>query len=262
MKFAVAVFLCCAINAQTQTEPEFEAVSVKPVEGARNAASCDGGPGTNDPTTFRCHGVSLTFLLIYAFKVNYDQVQGPDWLKSQTFDLMARIAPGSTYDQFRVMLQNMLAERFGLRSHRETKEVTMFQLVVAKSGAKLKPAAQEPATQNAPNALEREGYPAPGREGMSIIDGRARFKSPHAEMNAIAGLLSGQLGRPVSNATNLPGEFDIDLHWVTEARSAQGDNGPTLLRAIEEQLGLRVESRKGSYAYLVVDHMDKLPTEN
>lgn len=256
-----ALSICCTICAQ-ETKLEFEAASIKPVTGARNSSGCEGGPGSNDPTTFRCQNISLTFLLIYAFQVNYDQVQGPDWMKSQSFDVVARVAPGSTYDQFTVMLQHMLAARFGLSAHRETKEVTRFQLVVAKGGAKLKPAAQDSAAQNPPGAQEKEGYPALGKQGMAIADGRARFKDPHAEMNAVAGMLSGQLGRPVMNATNIEGAYDVDLVWVTEARAAQGDSGPTLMRAIQEQLGLKVESSKGPYEYLVVDHMEKQPTAN
>ncbi len=123
----------------------FEAASVKPAaapvpdgRGRIMIAGPSGGPGTKDPGRIRYPFMNLKQLLTTAYDVKAYQISGPAWLDSERYDITATMAPGTTKEQFQVMLQNLLAERFKVAIHRETKELPMYSLVVAKSGSKLK----------------------------------------------------------------------------------------------------------------------------
>ena len=96
-----------------------------------------GGPGTKDPGRINYSGVTLKMLLKRAYDIGPEQISGPDWLDSERYDIMATVAAGTTPEQFRLMLQNLVAERFELRQHRETKTLAVYLLIVAKNGPKL-----------------------------------------------------------------------------------------------------------------------------
>jgi uncharacterized protein (TIGR03435 family) len=98
-----------------------------------------GGPGTKDPGRITYNGVTLKMLLKRAYDISPDQISGPDWLDSERYDIVAKVPPGTTPEQFRLMLQNLLAERFELRQHRETKTLPVYLLTVANNGPKLEP---------------------------------------------------------------------------------------------------------------------------
>ena len=227
--------------------------------------------------------MSLQNLLVRASGMEYFQVTGPDWMSSQMFEVAVKVPEGTTKEQFAEMLQNMLIDRFGLKAHHESREITRYELVVAKGGSKLKEAAETPASAPPPGPgragkpeLDKDGYPLleRGRPGMAIMNGRARLFNPGMTMERLAGQLSGQLGKPVADMTGLKGKYDIGLYWSAEQMRAgapgagpapaapEFDSGPTLERAIQEQLGLRLEAKKGMVDFLIVDHMEKLPTDN
>ena len=271
----LAILAGCQAHAQSDATVEFEVVSIKPSPppGGTIFVKCDGGPGSADPTLFHCQNLSLTNLISRAYQLNYDQVSGPDWLRWQMFDLMAKVPAGTDDDQFRAMLRNVLAERFKMTAHRDSKELTVFDLVVAKGGPKLKatensalaPASAYGDTEGAPAAprLDKDGYPSlGGRPGFTMMRGRARVFQPKWTLEALAGMLTGQLGRPVTNATGLTGLYEISLYWSSDSGSADNDGAPTLMRAIQEQLGLRLEPRKGVVDFLAIDHIEKVPTAN
>jgi uncharacterized protein (TIGR03435 family) len=95
------------------------------------------------------------------------------------------------------------------------------------------------------------------------MNGRGRMYQPALTMEEFAEFLTGQMASPVTDATGLKGKYEISLYWTTEPlKAADGDAGPTLMRALQEQLGLRLEAKKGPVDFLVVDHIEKLPTDN
>jgi uncharacterized protein (TIGR03435 family) len=285
-----ALLLLCGgrdARAQASAGPEFEAASLKPsapTDGRAYTVGCSGGPGTKDPALYRCENISIANWVMTAYKINYFQFSGPDWMQNTRFDLQAKLPEGATKDQLSLMVQSLLADRFKLVVHHESREVTRYELVVAKNGPKFKEAApKEEASSDAqrpgafvPPALGKDGYPEfrPGRPGMAIYKGgKARMYEPEATMERLAGLLAGQLAKPVADLTGLKGKYDISLYWNSDttfrlaapgatASTTEIDSGPTLMQALQDQLGLRLESKKGPVDFVVVDHAEKVPSEN
>jgi uncharacterized protein (TIGR03435 family) len=252
---------------------------------------CRGGPETRDPGLYTCQNMNLTSLMTHAYNIASYQLSAPSWIDDARFDIRAKVHEGATSDDFRLMLQNLLAERFKLAVHYESREIAKYDLVVAKNGPKLKPPI-EPASPNGqppapgPPGRDKEGYPVlpPGRQGMAMMNGKARLYDPGMTMEMLATRLGGQMRKPVTDATGLTGKYEIALSWAFEMmRSAaplgpaavgggntpmptasipDGDSGPTLEKAIQDQLGLRLEAKKGAVDFLVVDHVEKTPSEN
>lgn len=177
---------------------------------------------------------------------------------------MARIPPGADRRQFGLMQQRLLAERFGLKVHFEKKETTVYELTVAKGGPKFKesqePAAEKPETAWRPPA------------GGPPVRTRAHVNLKGDSVADLANFLSNQLGQPVMDATGLSGRYDFDLSFLMEpggrAAGPVASNGPepelgiSLIDAVRDQLGLRLERKKGQTDILVVDHAEKVPIEN
>src|SRR5581483_7449185 len=141
-----AVMFCSAIPLLAQAaRVEFEAASIKPAEAAAipgggrgYRVGFAGGPGTSDPSRIDYKGASLKMLLMRAYGLPAYQVIGPEWLGSERFDLVATLPPATTKEQLAIMLQKLLQDRFGLQTHRESREMSLFVLIPAKSGPKLK----------------------------------------------------------------------------------------------------------------------------
>lgn len=279
MRFGSAGF------AKTDARLEFDAASVKPVSPGMNGYTVrfHGGPGTDDPTMFVCENMSLSNLINSAYGLNFGQLSAPDWANGAMFNVNARVPKGATYEQFQVMLQNLLADRFQLKVHRETSERAAYKLVVAKNGPKFKAAAappvEEPGEDSPPRAaepkpfqLDAERYPAfgPGESGTRMSGNRARMVYPRMTMADFAGTIGAYVHAVVTDSTGLSGAYEISLSWVTGGMHAastgedtEGDPGPTLFQALQQQLGLRlVESSKVPVERLVVDHAEKVPAEN
>ena len=273
-----------SVQAQQLAKLEFEVASVKqsppPPAGVGSVVFCRGGPGTNDPALYTCGNINLSALIGTAYHVAYYQLSAPDWMLATRFDVRAVVPEGTTKEQFSIMLQNLLADRFKVKVHRESREIQRYELVVTKNGPKFKeatpavPQDERAAIRPGFPVRDKDGYPVIGtRGGMAISYGKARAYWPGITMELLAGQLSGQLQRPVTDATGLPGKYDISLYWdaeITLRASAPGadltaaaiDSGPTLTQALQDQLGLRVESRKGPVDFVVVDHAEKVPAEN
>jgi uncharacterized protein (TIGR03435 family) len=278
-------FACVVGHAQsTGARPTFDAASVKaapPPDGrGGRRVGMTGGPGTDSPGRINFENIGLGAVIGKAYDVKYYQISGPAWFESERFNIIATVPLGTTKDQFRLMLQNLLADRFNLALHKESREMSIYSLTVAKNGPKLKKAAPDPPhdandAADAPNggggklAADADGYPAL-RPGMTMaimstpIGPRARLANKeHTEW--LAGMLSGQLGRPVVDATGLTGEYDISLYWIPQrpdSIAADDPNGPDLIAALQQQLGLKLEPKKGPIEVLVVDHAEKTPTAN
>jgi uncharacterized protein (TIGR03435 family) len=190
--------------------------------------------------------VSLSALVMQAYRVKPYQVSGPDWMGTQYFDISAKIPDGATKEQVPEMVRALLEERFHLAAHKESKEMLINALVEAKGGAKLKPAAPG-ATMD--YRLTR------GDNGIS-----------HVQITATVATIADTLGnfglaeRPVIDMTGIAGIYAISLDFTPPT-------GPSPLAGMDfsealPQIGLKIESRKVPMDMIVVDHMEKLPTDN
>jgi len=282
-----------AHGQSADTHPAFEVASVKPVapDSGSWSGGMRGGPGTNDPTRFSAENMSLSSLVMRAYGINRFQFSGPSWMDTERFNVAAKVREGATKEQFRLMLQSLLAERFRLTLHHEQKEMPIYELVAGKNGPKLKESVQAPARKDggpepAPplssgppeDTLGKDGYPvlpavlSAGTLRVSSMSGRTRLQATQVSMEQLAGGLS--MDRPVKDATGLKGKYDFSLTWVrSNMRSVQvsgdtvvvppdDDSGPTIFTAIQEQLGLKLEPKKGPADILVVDHVERLPAGN
>ncbi len=200
-----------------------------------------------------------------------------------------RVPAGTTKDRFDGMLQNLLRERFKLAFHYQQKEVPTYELTVAANGPKMKesrpgtPGESEPwwISSGSTKALDKDGYPvfAEGDNGLASSAGHSRWTAFNVSTAEIAKTLSDQSNRPVVDATGLKGAYNVDLKWVVdlnftlserkkaEVREQVGDlpdggGGPMLVRAVQDQLGLKLNSAKGPGQIVVVDHVEKVPSGN
>jgi len=261
------IIAAMTVRCLAQDGPTFEVASLKPAaiaSGGGYTSWSRGGPGTGDPTRIDYHNVSLSDLICRGYAVEYYQLVGPDWLMSERYELAATLATGTTKEQFQAMFRNLLIDRFKLQVHRDQKEMERYSLTVGKRGAKLKPHVETPepdTPQSFGSRTDSDGYPVVPRAGMAMINGYARMKYPNWDVDTIAGMLAMQLRAPVHNDTGLTGKFDFELFWSTRPPAAD-DSGPDLATAVQEQLGLKVERKKGPVDVVVIDHVERTPTAN
>ena len=274
----------CAYG-QAADAPSFEVASVKPASPSATAISCSGGPGTTSPGIWRCSNVPLAFLISrsYGFQAYQFTPRAP--CCQGRFDFTAKVPVGATKEQFQRMIQKLLEERLKLKLHHEQKEMAIYELTVGEKGPKVKESApdasSEPEDPWAPPeySMGKDGYPVfpAGRGGLAGPNGHYRWTGFNLSMQEIVKTLSFHLGRPVVDATRLKGKYDIDMKWGVDVawllemagRRDQiaelpdtGPTGPTLIRAVQDQLGLKLNSKKGLGDFVVVDHVEKVPTEN
>ena len=185
--------------------------------------------------------------------------------------------PDTTKDKFRIMLQNLLAERFKLAIHRETKDLPTYSLVVAKTGLKMKESPESSEDQPPPTQRQTDNYgfpilPAHGspRHMEFAMKDRARLVGYQQTTQDLAGHL-GLLDRPVIDATGLTAKYDFTLTFSLEGLGIAPAGGgpatdvetpPDIFSAIQSQLGLKLESKKGPIELIVIDHIEKTPTVN
>jgi uncharacterized protein (TIGR03435 family) len=194
-------------------------------------------------------------LITYAYEVKDFQVSGgPRWASSETYDIVAKGDGNATRPQLRLMLQALLKDRFKLALRHETKDAPTYELVVAKGGSKI----QEDTTS------------ARQRIGMTGVGKVVAQKASLVMFTEVLGTLTG---RPVVDKTGLPSTYSFKLDWTPEVgeRGLPGlarpdavppdSNGPSLFTALQEQLGLRLQSAKGPVESLVIEDAEK-PTEN
>ncbi len=275
-------FGCGAAFAQlTDTRPAFDAASVKPApppdgRGSGRRVGMMGGPGTNSPGRIDYENIGLGAVIRKAYNVKYYQISGPSWFDSERFNIVATVPPGTTEEQFRLMLQNLLADRFKLTLHKETRELPVYSLLIAKNGPKLKKATPDPppdandaggGNPGAPLKKDVEGYPMLRRGmTMAITGDRARLANK-AHMDWLVDMLASQTGRPVVDATGLTDEYEFTLSWIPQPPGAgpaivEDPAGPDLFAALQEQLGLRLEPKRAPMEVLVIDRAEKVPTAN
>ena len=229
--------LTFAAGAQT---PTFEVASIKPAR-SEGVSSIRPSPGR-----VSMENVSLKKLILNAYGIPDDQgyaVAGPDWLTTESFDIEATFPADTPLPQLRQMMQTLLAERFRLTLHRENRQLPIYKLVTTKNGPKI-----------------HAGTDGPPR----TAGGPGRLEATRVTMQKLTDLLARQAGLPVVDSTGLKGVFDFTLTWSPDegATTDGGASGPSIFTALQEQLGLKLESGKGPVEVLVVDHMEKVPTRN
>ena len=290
---AGAVFAVSLVHAQSAVE--FEVATIKPaaVPAGRGAIRPGprGGPGSGDPGRLTYSYSTIADLMANAYSVKRSQISGaPNWLDSERFDIVAKVPEGATKEQAKVMLQHLLAERFKLALHRETKEMPVYALVVGSKGPKLK----ETSIAEAPPAPDAPPPPRPGMRGMKMgpegcpeMPGRAgtfTMMTPNGEcmisngqmMADLAAQLSNGFDRPVTDQTGLKGRYDFKLRYdpasmaggrggpkdALDPAPAGGEGAASIFSALQEQLGLKLEARKGAVEVLVIDHVEKTAAKN
>jgi uncharacterized protein (TIGR03435 family) len=248
MVLAVASLLVCvsgAVYGQSAVAQRFEVASIKPSNADPNSTSgIQTGHGRLD-----ANNVTLKRCMMGAFGVGPHQISGgPGWLESDRFEISAKSDQPINDDAgLMVMLQSLLAERFKLVFHRETRTISAFVLEVAKKGPKLQKAEAGEASTN--TSTSNTGV---------MIDAHS------TDMDSFAKILARNTELPVVNHTGLAGIFNFKLYWAPEnARPKDGAamEGASIFSAIQEQLGLRLRSQKAPVEFLVIDHVEK-PSEN
>ncbi len=236
--------------ASIQAQPAPSRVAPRSFDVASVKANQTGGEsrraGSSPGGVFTATNVTLKLLISRAYGVAEGQIEGgPGWIDTETYDISAKADTPleMSREEVRPCLQALLAERFGLRIHRGTKQGSVLSLVVAKNGPKFK---------------EHAGGGLSGI-GASSDSGKAAITGTKATMARLAEYLSGQAGRPVIDHTGLKGEYDFRVEWVLDQASAL--IGPSIFTAMTEQLGLKLEATKGPIEKIMVDQA-KRPSAN
>jgi uncharacterized protein (TIGR03435 family) len=226
--------------------PEFEAASVKPTP----AGTFHRGP-VNGPERFSRSGVTAKDLVSWAYDLEYFQIAGgPAWFTSEHYEIQARSGMPANSEQMRHMVQSLLADRFHLKLHREMRELSGYALVVAKNGSRL--------------PIAKEVKPDTER-GMQMGFG-FMFSNGGVTLAHLARGLTLLVGQPVVDQTGLGGNYDVKVEYdqstVAKGTAADPSGGPSIFTALQEQLGLRLESQKRlKVDTLVIDDLEK-PSDN
>jgi uncharacterized protein (TIGR03435 family) len=228
-----------ATGVLVAAQPSFEVASVKLTPPGGDGMFHMSSPGA---ANFNVTNITMENLISFAFGVDSDRVSGKqNWLGSESYDVSAKAEGGREIpaDQLKLMLQQLLADRFKLSLHREMKDTQGYALVIAKDGQKLDPS---------------KGGPSRG----DILRGGLRLQN--LSVQVLAGMLTCPTGRPVVDETGIKGNFDIKLEYAPEG--ATDSPLPSIFTALQEQLGLKLTPQKVPVEMLVVDHVERVPTEN
>jgi uncharacterized protein (TIGR03435 family) len=233
-----------AAAAQPQpTRPTFDVATIKldPCGGQRsNRGSTDQLISTDQ---------TLKQLVVLAYSVQPYQVTGPAWMESVCFDITAKYPPGTKFADRWLMMRTLLEDRFHLTVHHDTKEMTGYALLVSKAGFKLK--SSDPG----------EDSTSGGNQGHVWT-----FSARKIPMSILAYELADSLSDIVVDRTGLGGVYDFQLKWASDDMNASGganpDSAPSLFTALEDTLGLTLQRQKVPVPIIVVDSVDRAPTEN
>jgi bla regulator protein blaR1 len=285
----VALICGIAVSAQTPAGPTFEVASVKANKSGDKRTMMQAQPGGRLTAT----NVPLRVLIGNAYRLqDFQLIGGPDWIASERFDIVAKATgdvppapPGGPPGSMQFMLQALLADRFKLVVHQETRELAIYALVVARSDGKL-------GSQLRPSTVDCEARVAAIRAGnvhppnpqsgerpmCGIRSSPAKIVAGTYPLSQLANAVSPFVQRKVVDRTGLAGNFDFDLSWTPDlSQGSPGGrpfsepplvngqvvdlNGPSIFTALQEQLGLKLDSQKDPVDVLVIDHVER-PTEN
>jgi uncharacterized protein (TIGR03435 family) len=292
--FVLTASLASAFAEVAKDQPAFEVASIKPSPaGPIRYMGGKGGPGSNDPGAYHCENCTIPMMVADAYSVRDFQIDSPHWMEGERFEITAKVPAGTTKEQFRAMKQNLLAERFQLKLRHESRDLPQYELIVAKGGPKFKES--EPPKKDAEQSRQEgspfpKGGPKTDADGFPVLpvgrgtvmtmmaDGHTRLGAEHQTMTQLVSTLSYQLHKPVIDLTGLTGKYDFTLSWMWRTADARGaaavsangslgdtadmDAGWTLTSAIQSQLGLKLVEKKAPMDVLVIEHAEKVPTEN
>jgi uncharacterized protein (TIGR03435 family) len=233
-------------SGQAAERIEFDVATIKPAA----PPSPNDSPPERNPERATYKYASVKNLLMTAYGLRLHHVLGPPWIDSERYDIVAKVPAGATKEQVNVMLRNLLADRFKLSVHRETKQMPLYELVVGKSGSNLR--------DSDPNAS--------GGRSIRFVGRNYVVTSPKASMVEVIQVINAFLDRPVVDKTGLTGTYYLKLTYTPDTpgnrRSEPNPNDISIFTAVQEQLGLRLEAKTGPVDVLVVDQGEKTPSEN
>jgi uncharacterized protein (TIGR03435 family) len=258
------LFAANAARCQAPAKLEFEVASVKPMSPSSPQLPKTGGPGTTDPGQITWSGMRLKWLLKTAYDVELYQISGPAWLDTEPYMIIAKVPEGATKEQVNPMWQNLLKDRFGVVVHHESRMFQAEEVTLAKGAFKLK---ETDLPDSAPQLMPGMGLktgpdglpqlPAAGLEVMG--DGEARRLLARAQSLAdVASWLAQVAGHPVIDKTGLTGKYDFSA----ELDLSQPCVSCVIAIALEQELGLKLVKSTVSLDVIVVDHAEKVPTDN
>ena len=271
---------------QAKAPLRFEVASIKPNAETDNRMMMQRAAGGRVNAT----GFSVKMLMRNAFRLqDFQIIGGPAWLTSDRWDIQAKAEDNATPAQVDEMLQSLLVDRFQLKYHKETRELPTYTLVVGKNGNKLV-AATEASIKAAPSlppvgrgagpgtadVTVTRGGAGGGRGGtvmMGSSNGQMQMTGGGMTMAQLAQTLSTTLGRTVVDQTGLTGQYDVKLSWTPDpgtggplggglppGGAAGSPDAASLFTAVQEQLGLKIDSTKGPVEVLVIDKVEKPST--
>ena len=245
--------LAVAAFAQTPTPPPaFDVASIRASQGNQGGRGGRGNPFGGDnihvsPDSVTMRNTSLKSTIAWAYHVKDFQVNGPDWLDTQRFDIAAKAAGQFTDDQLRVMMEALLADRFKVALHRQTKEMQAYVLVIGKGGSKLIESKTE------------------GDTDLQADQQRMQVTIMRTPLSQLTDMLYGILRTPIVDETGLTGKYDVKINVAKYMPGTDGgsiDPIGLIITALQEELGLKLESRKVAIDLLIVDHAEKTAGEN
>jgi uncharacterized protein (TIGR03435 family) len=231
--------LGAAFAQPRDARPAYEAASIKLDTSGSGGTSSHGSKGQVVLTN-----LTLKRFIERAYNAKTFQVTGPDWMEDVHFDIVAKYPPETKDDDRSLMLRTLLEDRFKLAVHRETKDMSGYALMVAKSGFKLKPV-------------------EPGGSSTNSEGGRIqKLTAKKTSISYLAELVGRNLGEMVVDKTGIEGVYDFEFRWTTDDQRPDADGTPSLFTALQEALGLRLQPQKVPVEIVVVDHVERMPTEN
>ena len=259
-RIAVLLVMSVAAGAQSASDSSalrFEVASLKSSAPGGRGGIIRPSPGGE---RYLATGIPLQLLMMVAYRVKADQITGgPAWTLTDRFDMNAKAERPSTVEELHTMLKNLLADRFHLQFHRETKELPVYALTVDKAGIKL-----------TPHEAQSAGDPWMDQSVDQVVS--VKMKATSVPMDYFAWRLGQMLDRPVIDLTKLKGGYDFSLAYTRDLPPGLNEgalingapidtSGPTIFQALRQQLGLRLDAQKGPVEVFVIDHVEK-PTEN
>lgn len=208
---------------------------------------------------------SIKQLLLKAYRLETYQVVGPDWIDSARFDVVAKLPEGGAQAQVPEMLQSLLVERFALKTHRETRELSGYALVVGKGGAKMQPAVLEPGESADPASNTLDDLMGDGRSfGAKMVPSGSNLRMEFTKIpiRALAQIVGSHLREPVYDMTELKGQYQVALEFSAGRQANGADPNEIPMFTAVNRLGLKLERRKAPVSILVVDSVEKVPTAN
>ncbi len=277
--YAVAGLLAmlnCGAMGQTDARPEFEVASIKPAAPDQRGMFILPGPGGG----IRVTNMTLKELIVMAYRIQPFQISGgPPWLDSLHYDIIAKPETKPKRSEIWLMLQSLLADRFQLTVRRETRELPVYALVMARKDGKPGPGltAAKEGICTPPDPTRLPPPPDPGKP-PELSCGQMMMSPKHltaisVPVANIIPMLSRLLGRTIIDKTGLTAKFDISMDWTPDVGQAMqlppdmpkpspsDVSAPSIFTALQEQLGLKLESQKGPVEIFVIERAEK-PSEN